>query len=68
MILCISQNAVLNVVCRTDVPKFPRLSFCSFKQRKEKSLHLHFFDLVGNFKIDWKESERILKDVAEIKL
>jgi len=25
------------------------------------------FDLVGNFKIDWKESERILKDVTEIK-
>ena len=35
--------------------------------REEKSLHLHFFDLVGNFQIDWKESERILKDVTEIK-
>ena len=30
--------------------------------REEESPHLHFFDLVGNFKIDWKESERILKD------
>ena len=27
----------------------------------------HFFDLVGNFQIDWKESERILKDVVKIK-
>ncbi len=35
--------------------------------RKEKSLHLHFFDLIGNFQIDWKESERILKNVAEIR-
>jgi len=35
--------------------------------REEKSLHLHFFDLVGNFQIDWKESERILKDVVKIK-
>ena len=35
--------------------------------REEKNLHLHFFDLVGNFQIDWKESERILKDVTEIK-
>ena len=25
------------------------------------------FDLVGNFQIDWKESERILKDVTEIR-
>jgi len=36
--------------------------------REEKGLYLHFFDLVGNFKIDWKESEQILKDVTEIKL
>lgn len=35
--------------------------------REEKRLWLNFFDLVGNFKIDWKESERILKDVTEIK-
>jgi len=35
--------------------------------RKEKNLHLNFFDLVGNFKINRKESERILKDVTEIK-
>ncbi len=34
--------------------------------RKENSLWLNFFDLVGNFKIDWKESERILKDVKRI--
>ena len=34
--------------------------------RKEKSLHLHFFDLIGNFQIDWKESERILRDVVKI--
>ena len=33
--------------------------------RKEKSLHLHFFDLVGNFHIDWKESEQILKNVTK---
>ncbi len=36
--------------------------------RKEKSLHLHFLHLVGNFQIDRKESKRILKDVTEIKL
>jgi hypothetical protein len=35
--------------------------------RVEKSLHLHFFDLVGNFHIDWKESERILADVTKIR-
>ena len=35
--------------------------------REEKSLHLHFFNLVGNFKIDWKESELILRDVVEIR-
>jgi hypothetical protein len=35
--------------------------------REEKSLHLHFFELVGNFHIDGKESEMILKDVTEIK-
>ena len=34
--------------------------------REETSLWLNFFDLVGNFKIDWKESERILKDVVKI--
>ena len=62
-----SQNTVLNAVYRTDVPKFPRLSFCSFKQRKEKSLRLHFFDLTGIFQIDWKKSERILKDVVKIR-
>ena len=32
----------------------------------EKEDPFHFFDLVGNFKIDWKESERILKDVNGI--
>ena len=35
--------------------------------RKEKSLHLHFFDLIGNFQIDRQESERILKDVVKIR-
>ncbi len=35
--------------------------------REEKSLHLHFFDLVGNFHIDRKESGRILKDVIKIR-
>ena len=35
--------------------------------REEKGLYLHFFDLVGNFKIDWKESEQILKDVVNIR-
>jgi len=35
--------------------------------REEKNLWLNFFDLVGNFKIDWKERERILKDVTEIR-
>jgi hypothetical protein len=34
--------------------------------REEKSLWLNFFDLVGNFHIDWKDSERILKDVNKI--
>ncbi|MBW1794791.1 MAG: hypothetical protein JRF30_10350 [Deltaproteobacteria bacterium] len=34
--------------------------------REEKSLWLNSFDLVGNFRIDWKESERILKDVNRI--
>ena len=35
--------------------------------RKEKSLHLYFLHLVGNFQIDWKESERILRDVVKIR-
>ena len=35
--------------------------------REEKSLHLHFFDLIGNFKMNWKESERILRDVVKIR-
>lgn len=35
--------------------------------REEKNMWLNFFDLVGNFQIDWKESERILKNVTEIK-
>ncbi len=35
--------------------------------REEKSLHLHFFDLISNFQIDWKESERILKDIVKIR-
>ena len=35
-------------------------------QREEKSLWLNFFDLVGNFKIDWKESEWILKSANRI--
>ena len=34
--------------------------------REEKSLWLNSFDLVGNFHIDWEESERILKDVKRI--
>ena len=34
--------------------------------REEKSLHLHFFDLVGNFKIDWEESRWILENVKKI--
>ncbi len=36
-------------------------------EREEKSLWLNFFDLVGNFKMDWKDSEQILKDVVKIK-
>ena len=35
--------------------------------KKEESLWLHFFDLVGNFKIDWKKSREILKTVNEIR-
>ena len=35
--------------------------------QEEKSLHLYFLHLVSNFQIDWKESERILKDVTEIR-
>jgi hypothetical protein len=35
--------------------------------REEKSLWLNFFDLMGNFHIDWKESERILKGAVKIK-
>jgi hypothetical protein len=34
--------------------------------REEKSLWLNFFDLVGNFHVDWKESEKILIDVNKI--
>jgi len=34
--------------------------------REEESLWLNSFDLVGNFQIDWKESERILKDANRI--
>ncbi len=34
--------------------------------RVGKSLHLHFLHLVGNFQIDWKESEQILKDAKMI--
>ena len=34
--------------------------------REEISLWLRFFDLVGNFKIDWEESERILENVKKI--
>jgi len=34
--------------------------------REKKSLWLNFFDLVGNFQIDWQESEEILKDVNRI--
>lgn len=34
--------------------------------RKEESLWLNSSHLVGNFQIDWKESERILKDVGRI--
>jgi len=37
-----------------------------FFNRRGKRLWLSFFDLVGNFKIDWKESERILEGVGEI--
>ena len=33
---------------------------------KENSLWLNLFDLIGNFKIDRKESEGILKDVNRI--
>ena len=35
--------------------------------REEKNLWLNFFDLVGNFHIDRKESEGILKDVVKIR-
>ena len=35
-------------------------------EREEKNLWLNFFDLVGNFHIDWKESERSLKNVSKI--
>ncbi|RZB36883.1 MAG: hypothetical protein SRB2_01683 [Desulfobacteraceae bacterium Eth-SRB2] len=35
--------------------------------REETSLWLNFFDLVGNFKIDGKESERILRGVVNIR-
>ena len=35
--------------------------------REEISLWLRFFDLVGNFKIDWEESQRILENVKKIK-
>ena len=35
-------------------------------QREEKSLWLNFFDLVGNFHIDRKESEQILKSASRI--
>ena len=34
--------------------------------REEKGLWLNFFGLVGNFRIAWEESERILKDVNRI--
>jgi hypothetical protein len=34
--------------------------------RKEKCLCLNFFDLIGNFHIDGKESQRILQDVGRI--
>lgn len=34
--------------------------------RKENSLWLSSSDIVGNFKMDWKESERILKGVKRI--
>lgn len=41
------------------------------RQKSIRKGHLfalfHFFDLVGNFQIDWKESERILRDVTAIK-
>ena len=42
------------------VPKAPHES------RGGCCLRLNFFDLVGNFKIDWEESERILKGVKRI--
>jgi hypothetical protein len=39
------------------------------RQKSIRKGHLlalfHFLHLVGNFQIDWKESERILKDVTE---
>jgi hypothetical protein len=35
--------------------------------REEVSLWLRFFDLVGNFKIDWEESRRVLENVKKIK-
>ena len=34
--------------------------------RKEESLCLNSLHLIGNFQIDWKESQRILKDVKMI--
>jgi hypothetical protein len=34
--------------------------------REEKRLWLHYFDLIGNFKIDRKESEKILEGVKKI--
>ncbi|MEA1868063.1 MAG: hypothetical protein U9N19_08195 [Thermodesulfobacteriota bacterium] len=34
--------------------------------REEESLWLNFFDLVGNFQIDWQKSKGILKDVNRI--
>ena len=34
--------------------------------REEKSLCLNYFDLVGNFHIDWKESQKILEGVKGI--
>lgn len=37
-------------------------------EREEKTLWLNFFDLVGNFKIDWNESRKILEGVGEIKV
>ncbi|MGD9137954.1 MAG: hypothetical protein PVH42_14395 [Desulfobacterales bacterium] len=35
-------------------------------EREEKGLHLHFFDLVGNFKINREESRRVLENVKKI--